>query len=340
VILTNCEFSTKARRRLGAGTRGRYALVGHEEVSENTLKDVEILLIDIALDSGKLLLSKEEISKMPRLKFIQSTRAGVDSVDFSQIPQNVKVCGNVGAYSEPMAEHTLGMILYLAKDLGQRNYKLAGGIADYQNSLFLKGKTLGVIGAGGIGQAVARLARCFGMRTLGVNSSGKKAPHFDRTYKISRLESVLGESHVVVVALPLNLRTLHLINESSLALMKSDCILVNVGRGHVIEEQALYNHLKNHPEFKCGLDVWWNYPRQNEPFIQRYPFFELQNFLGTPHISGFVPEERQIALDHAINNLLRYLGGGKLQGLAKREDYAGLGELLKPKDNLMNAKPD
>ena len=230
-----------------------------------------------------------------------------------------------------MAEHTLGMILDLAKDLTRRNSKLGEGIAEYHNSLFLKGSTLGVVGAGGIGQEISRLAKCLGMKTLGVNTSGRPAPNFDRVYKISRLHHVLRRSDVLVLALPLTVKTFHLIDAAKLKIMKKNAILINVGRGYVIDEKALYGHLRRNPQFRCGLDVWWHYPKPGDRFVQSFPFFELPNFLGTPHVSGFVPQERQIAFDAAMDNVSRYITGKRVRGLASRDDYDGLREMLSQK---------
>jgi phosphoglycerate dehydrogenase-like enzyme len=327
VILTNCELPATSRRRLRI-LGPRYVIRHIGEISESELSEVEIMLIDIAPESGRAWLSKEKTSAMTKLSFVQSTRAGIDSVDIDELPRRVKICGNVGAYSLPMAEHTLGMMIDLAKGISQRNWKLRNGVSDVSDSLFLKGKTLGVIGAGGIGQAIAKLAKCLGMITLGVNTSGKRARHFDATYKHSRMDEVLKSSDAIVVTLPLTVRTFHLINASKLEMMKRNCILINVGRGHVVDEKALYYHLKNHLEFKCGLDVWWHYPKPGEPFAQKFPFFELPNFLGTPHVSGFVPEEKSISLDFAIDNIFRYVHRKKLLGLASRRDYLGLHELI------------
>lgn len=331
ILLTYCELGESLQRRLKSGVFRRYLLRSTDEVAEKDLGEVEVMLVDIAAEFGREWLSADKVSSMPKLKFVQSVRAGVDSINFDALPSSVKVCGNVGAYSQPMAEHTLGMILDLAKELTQRNSKLIRGIADYRESLFLKGRVLGVVGAGGIGQAISELAKCLGMKTLGVNTSGRRVPSFDRVYKIGDLDYVLQRSDVVVLALPLTVKTFHLMDAAKLEIMKKDAILINVGRGYVIEEEALYNHLRRHPEFKCGLDVWWHYPKHGDKFVQRFPFLELPNFLGTPHVSGFVPEERQIALDTAIDNIARYLAGKKVRGLASRKDYAGLRELVSQK---------
>ncbi len=328
ILLSNCRFSTKNQKHLAKGLGKTFALRSIEDINDSELADVEIMLLDTVVPSAQVWLNAEKISKMPKLRLVQSHRAGVDNIDFQQIPMNVTVCGNVGAYSEPMAEHTLGMILYLAKDLGVRNSKLRSGIVDVHDSILLKGKTLGVVGAGGIGQAVAKLSRSVGMKTLGVNTSGKAVPNFDKTFALGKVDEVLRSSDVIVLSLPLTLKTLHIIDGEKLSLMKKTCILINVARGHLIVQEALYNHLSQNPQFKCGLDVWWRFPTPNKPFTPDFPFLELANFVGTPHCSGFVPEEYESALDHALDNVVRFVKGKKPKGLADRQDYEGLRELI------------
>ena len=291
---------------------------------------VEVLLVDTAFDISKKWLSKEMISKMPKLKLIQSTRAGVDSVDFDNIPNNITVCGNIGAYSDQIAEHAFGMILYFARNIGISLQNLKNGVWEIpKTSIFLKGKTIGVVGAGGIGQACARLAKCFEMRTLGVNTSGKPARNFDRTFKLGNSDYIFSNSDVIVIATPLSVKTFHLIDSRRLRQMKDNCILINVARGFVIDEKALFEHLKEHPNFRAGLDVWWRYPTgAGEKFSQDYPFFELPNFLGTPHDSGIVPETEEIAVLSAIGNIERFMKGRPLKGVTDRSHYEGLKRLI------------
>lgn len=325
LIATNLELTSALERRLNAICPD-YVLKSQNVLGAKDLGQVEIILIDIMGANGKGLIAK--VSDMPRLKMIQSLRAGADSVDFSSIPQEIIYCGNIGAYSLPMGEFTMGMILYLAKYLSLRNEKLRNGEPDYRNSILLNGRKIGIIGAGGIGQEVSKLAKCLGMITIGVNTSGKSSPMFDKMYRTSGIDSVLKMSDVVVLALPLNVNTFHIINKKRLRLMKKDCILVNVGRGYLIDEKALYDHLLKNPDFKCGLDVWWHYPKPGEKFVQRFQFVDLPNFLGTPHVSGFVPEEREISIQSALDNIQRYVRGKKLKGVINREDYTGLSQLI------------
>ena len=110
--------------------------------------------------------------------------------------------------------------------------------------------------------------------------------------------------------------------------MKKDAILVNVARGYVIDEEALYNHLRENPDFKSALDVWWWYPKQGEKFAQKFPFFDLPNFLGTPHDSGIVPETEELALLSAIENIGRYVRNEPLKGAMDRSEYLGLRALI------------
>jgi phosphoglycerate dehydrogenase-like enzyme len=220
------------------------------------------------------------------------------------------------------------MILYFARNIGLSNQLLAKGVWQIPESIFLKGKTILVIGTGGIGEPVAKLATSFGMKTLGVNTSGRSVPDFDQVVSLDKFEEFAIEADVVVIALPLTLYTFHLIDEGALSKMKPNCVLVNIARGYIIDEAALYKHLSENPSFKCALDVWWHYPKKGEKFQQKFPFFELPNFLGTPHDSGIVPETQELALASSFENIVRFTKNEPLRGLMDRKDYLGLSELI------------
>ena len=328
IILTARPFSPKASALLMQVTEGRYDVLSPAQVTGENASRVEIILLDTARPEELPILSKENIQRFPSLKLIQSTRAGLDVLEFEDFPSRVVVCGNIGAYSEQIAEHAFGMILYFARNLGASNLALSMGLWQVPASMFLRGKTLLIIGAGGIGEAVARLGGCFGMRIIGVNSDGRSVPGFDSVVAVDRLAGALTDADVIAVALPLTVKTFHLIDESKFRTMKPTCILVNVARGHIIDEEALYTQLESNSNFKCGLDVWWHYPKKGETFAQRFPFLELPNFLGTPHDSGIVPETEEIALLSAIENIGRFVRGELLKGVMNRNDYLGLKALI------------
>jgi len=94
-------------------------------------------------------------------------------------------------------------------------------------------------------------------------------------------------------------------------------------RGPIVAQDALYAHLKAHPRFKAGIDVWWRSPKSGEKFSLDYPFFELPNFLASPHNSDGVPEARGDGQEHAFSNVIRYLDGEPLERVVNRADYLG-----------------
>ena len=103
--------------------------------------------------------------------------------------------------------------------------------------------------------------------------------------------------------------------------MKPTAILINVARGAIIDEQALYEHLAANPGFCAGIDAWWHEPRGGKPFTTGYPFFDLPNVLGSPHNSGVVAGVLPAAAAKAAENVRRYLRGEPVSGLMRREDY-------------------
>lgn len=103
--------------------------------------------------------------------------------------------------------------------------------------------------------------------------------------------------------------------------MKPDAVLVNVARGELIEEASLYQHLKTHLNFRAGIEAWWIEPFNFPKFEIHYPFFSLPNVLGSPHNSWLIEGMLMKALDSALDNILRFLNGGKPLNVQRREDY-------------------
>ncbi len=266
----------------------------------------------------------EERELLGRVRFVQLLSAGADGVPFADIPPHIEVAGNVGAYAEPMAEHALAMALALAKRLPLRHAEMVRGeFRHFAFSRTLDGAVCGILGYGGIGRAVARLLRAFGARIHAVNTSGRTADPEPVEFlgTLEDLDAVLAASDVLVIALPLTRGTRGLIGRRELELMKPDAILVNVARGAVVEEEALFDHLSAHPEFIAGLDVWWREPLHQGEFRVDHPFFDLPNVLGSPHNSALVPGSLEAAARHAAQNVARYLRDEPVAGVVRREDY-------------------
>lgn len=267
-------------------------------------------------------LPSETLRQATSLRLIQLLSAGADSIDFAAIPDHIAVAGNVGAYSEPIAEHVLAMTLALARRLPQRHASLAAGEWNQGERLIsLDGAVCAILGYGGIGAAAARLMRAFGGRIYALNTSGNVSDEVEFAGTLADLDQVLEVADVLVVATPLTNATRALIGSRELALMKPTAIIVNVARGAVIDEQALYEHLRANPAFGAGIDVWWDEPRGGDAFATRYPFLDLPNVIGSPHNSGIVPGTISRAARRAAENVLRYLRDDPVTGLVHRADY-------------------
>jgi glycerate dehydrogenase len=267
-------------------------------------------------------LPEGALEKAPLLKFIQLLSAGADTVDFRAIPAAVPLAGNVGAYAKPMAEHVMAMTLALIKRLPQRHAELARGeFNQAEPVLTLDGAVCAILGFGGIGSATARLMRPFGARIHALNTSGRTTEDVDFVGTLADLDHVLTAADVLVVSLPLTKGTRGLLGARELSLMKPTAIIVNVARGAIINEQALYEHLVAHPEFCAAIDAWWHEPRGGKPFSTDYPFFDLPNVLGSPHNSGIVAGVLPAAAARAAENVKRFLRGEPVTGIMHREEY-------------------
>jgi len=258
----------------------------------------------------------------PGLRLIQLLSAGADSVDFEPIPDGLPLASNVGAYAEPMAEYVMAMALALARRLPQRHADLAKGeFKMWERVLTLDGAVCAILGFGGIGRATARLMRAFGARIHAVNSSGRTSEPVEFIGTLSDLDRVLAAADVLVIALPLINATRDLIGARELSLMKPAAILVNVGRAAIVDERALYEHLRSQPDFCAGIDAWWQEPGPGSGFSTTYPFFDLPNLLGSPHNSGVTDDALHVGVRMAAENVRRFLTGEAVIGVARREDY-------------------
>jgi len=285
---------------------------------EQTLIDADVLL--------SWNLPKELLPAGPgllrRVKMIQLLSAGADHLPFSELRSDIVIASNIGAYADPMAEHVLAMALALAKNLLREHQNLIRG--EFNQSVMnrlLAGSVCGIIGFGGIGRATARLMRGLGVRIYAVNTSGRTDEPVEYIGTLKDLEHVLSSSDVVSISLPLMKATRGLIGKRELGWMKPDAILINVARGAVIDEGALYEHLRSHPRFQAGLDVWWIEPFSSGEFRTSYPFLSLPNVLGSPHNSAMVPGINEEGTGRAAENVKRFLRGEPIAGLVMREDY-------------------
>ncbi len=314
LILAKVPDDMKEVARKMAESIGMQAIF---EEDGNDWSDVEALLSFIP----KLRTMNSYISKLPKLKLIQTLSAGVDLLDFNQIPDNITVCSNAGAFALPVAEHAVSMAMALSKNLLSNHMKMKNGVFDQRSpSIKLEGKMAGVLGYGGIGREIGRLCIGIGME-LQVISRKPVSENVSFSGNLDSLDRVLQSSDFVFISLPLNRYTKNLITSDKLKKMKKDAILVNVARAAIINEQDLYNHLRENPEFKAGIDVWWQEPITTGEYEMKYPFLDLPNVIGSPHNSGIVPDIDINAFMSALKNVELWMKTGKPHNVVRREDY-------------------
>jgi glycerate dehydrogenase len=263
-----------------------------------------------------------EFRQLESVGLIQLLAAGVDHVAFDRIPDRVPLASNAGAYADPMAEHVLAMALALAKRLPQNHAAMARGEFNQQTpTRAIRGSVVGILGFGGIGQASAKLFKAFGARVHAINTSGQTDEALEWIGTIADLDALLAAADILVLSVPLTRTTRGLIGERELSLMKADAILVNVARAPIIDEDALYEHLRRNPSFSAGIDAWWQEPLVHGSFSTRRPFFELPNLLGSPHNSGITAGSLAHATRRAAENIKRFLRGEPVQHLVERSAY-------------------
>jgi phosphoglycerate dehydrogenase-like enzyme len=287
-----------------------------------TAKKEKILLesdIIIAWNPTKE-LEKFNKSLFRNFHLIQLLSAGYDHLEFDMFPDKCLIAANQGAYATPMAEHTVAMILTLAKKLRLYHNRMAEGKFEQLKSITrqVKGATLGIIGFGSIGKEVAKLMRGFDVKVMALNTSGNTTENVDFIGTLDDLDHLLIHSDFVVISIPLTDETEGLIGKRELELMKNDAILINVARGPVIKEKDLYEHLKGHPDFSTGIDAWWIEPFKFGQFKINYPFFELPNLIGSPHNSAIAENIMIEGAGKAAENVKRFLNNEEIKGVVKR----------------------
>ncbi|HXW95031.1 MAG TPA: 2-hydroxyacid dehydrogenase [Nitrososphaerales archaeon] len=253
----------------------------------------------------------ELLQKMKTLKMIQTISAGVDGLDFGSLTPGVLVFSNAGAFSDTVAEHAWGLLLGIAKGIHLRSAK--------STPRALRGKTLLIVGAGGIGTEVARLAKSLGMRTIGVSRSFKARNTFDEAHSISSLGDAVSVADALVITLPLTRATEGIINYGLLSRAKENAIVVNVGRGETVDESGLVRWLRERPESRFATDVFW---KQGGREVFSTKAWDLPNFAGTLHVSGTpIGEDLQGPKIAAATNVRRFFESGNALNRVEISEY-------------------
>jgi phosphoglycerate dehydrogenase-like enzyme len=284
---------------------------------QNTLQSADVLL---ARNTAKE-LRPGEASLLRRARLIQFLSAGIDYIPLRDLPAEIPLASNGGGYAQPMAEHALAMALAAAKRLLTEHQKMAQGqFNQFTPNKMLAGEICGFFGFGGYGIATARLMRCLGMRIHAINRRGGTDEPVDWIGTPDRLSEMMAASDVLVISAPLTRATEKVIGAHELSLMKDDAILINLARGEIVDEFALYDHLRSKPRFTACLEAWWIEPVRHGGFRLNRPFLQLPNVIASPHNSASVPNASETALRHAIANCRRALLGETPWHLVRPEE--------------------
>ncbi len=249
----------------------------------------------------------EVLALAPKLRFVQSISAGTDQYDFAAFKaQGVRLASAAGVNANAVAEHAMAMILGIERHIvSGRDHQARAHwrpmISDIpQREAELAGRTMVIVGLGRIGARLARFAKAFDMRVIGVKRDPKTGGEgVDRVVATALLASVLPEADFLVLACPLTAETENLIDAHALTLLKPSALLVNVARGRVVDEAALLAALQAGRLRAAALDV-----TREEPLPATSPLWAMPNVLLTPHTAG----ETQAYEDNVIDILLDNLG--------------------------------
>ncbi|MGZ4767048.1 MAG: phosphoglycerate dehydrogenase [Ilumatobacteraceae bacterium] len=248
--------------------------------------------------------SADVFDACPNLKVIARTGVGVDAIDVPAATRaGVMIATAPGTNEETVADHTLALMLALVRRLVEHDRSLrehrwdrAGGITPND----LVGATVGVIGSGAIGRGVIRRVLAFGSRVLVCDPVLTAAPEGT---ELVTLDQLLSQSDVVTLHVPLLEQTRGLIGARELALMRPTAVLVNASRGHIVDEAALADALRNHRLAAAGLDVFAEEP----PFASE--LFDLPNVIVTPHVAGISHRAIAAMNEVATRSVIAVLSG-------------------------------
>jgi phosphoglycerate dehydrogenase-like enzyme len=262
--------------------------------------------------SGSLALFRKVFGMCPNLRWVHSLSVGLERTLFPDLSESsVPLTNGAGVFSPSLGEFALGAILYFAKDFRRMLRNQMAGVWEAFDVMPVSGHTVGIIGYGDIGRAVAARVRPLGMTVLAVkrhaSPSNGAGSLVEEIYTPDRRIEMLPLCDYVVVAAPLTSETRGMIGEPEFAAMKPAAVVINVGRGPVINEEALVRALSTGRIKGAALDVF-----DHEPLPQGHPFYKLENVLLSPHCADHTPDWLDNAMQFFIAQYERFRKGEPL----------------------------
>ena len=289
-----------------------YPRTSREEVMSR-VKDAEIIVVN------KVKLDAEVLENAPLCQCICVTATGYNNIDIEKAKQKGIVVLNASNYGTgSVAQHVFALLLDITNRVNTQNTSVKKGdwgnqpdfCYGHESLERLEGKTIGIIGFGAIGQAVAKIADAFGMKVKVGARTAEKAIHLG--YEVQTLEQVISNSDIITLHIPLTNDTKNIMNKTIFQKMKDNTILINTSRGDLINEEDLYEGLKVKKPAFAALDVL-----KTEPPAAGNPLFELENCIITPHVAWASKQAREKLMDMTVENILCFLEGRPFNNLAK-----------------------
>src|SRR6266849_10542119 len=272
--------------------------------------------------SGSVALFRKVFGICPNLRWVHSCSVGLERTLFPELMDSpVPLTNGTGVFSASLGEFALAAILYFAKDFRRMIRNQQAGVWEPFEVMPVSGHTVGIIGYGDIGRAVAARVRPLGMTVLAVKRHASPSlgadPLVEQIYSPEHRIEMLSRCDYVVVAAPRTPETRGMIGEQEFAAMKPTAVVINVGRGPVIDEHALLSALTNDRIKGAALDVF-----DHEPLPQGHPFYKLENVLLSPHCADHTPDWLDNAMRFFIEQFERFRKGEPLLNVVdKRLGY-------------------
>ncbi len=267
--------------------------------------------------SGGLL--RDIFHMCPRVRWVHTRSAGLDSVLFPELVDSpVPVTNGTGVFSPSLGEFALGAILFIAKDFRRMIRSQQAGLWDPFDIVEIAGQTVGIIGYGDIGRAVATRVRAVGMQVLAVKRHGPPLYNVDplvrSIYSPDRRIEMIAQCDYIVVSAPLTEETKSMIGDREFAAMKPHAVVINVGRGPVIDEAAMVRALSEKRIKGAALDVF-----DEEPLPQGHPLYRLENVLLSPHCADHTPDWLDRAMQFFLDQFERFRNGEPLLNVVDKK---------------------
>ena len=304
-ILITVPFTEEQKGRLRAQMpEAEYIFTTRIKASDEQIKEADIILGNLPV---------ERLKKAEKLQWLQLNSSGADTYAADGVlGPDVRLTNATGAYGLAISEHLIAATFFLKKKLGlyYRNQRNREWKDEGQVTAIAGSRTL-VIGLGSIGGDYARKMSLLGSRVTGIRRTKKECPDYlEEIGTFEDIDRLLPEADIVAMALPNTPQTYHIMNEERLSSMKRGSILLNVGRGTAIDQEALLKALRNGPLVGASIDV-----TDPEPLPADHPLWRCENLLLTPHVAGdyHLQETLDQIVELFIDNLGRYAKGRELR---------------------------